>query len=78
MQLPDMSGHEVMRAIREDPALYRTPCIAFSADASEPAVASAIGGGFREYLYKPIAASDFLLAIDRLMDEAQPSLIGSL
>jgi len=33
MQLPDMSGHEVMQAVLDDPELYRTPCIAFSAEA---------------------------------------------
>ena len=70
MNLPDMSGHELMQAVLADPLLYRTPCIAFSADTGNAAVESAIRAGFREYLDKPIAAADFLTALDRLLDDA--------
>lgn len=69
MHLPDMSGDEVVRAVLADPLLYRTPCIAFSAGNDGAAIESAIRAGFREYLCKPIAAADFLAALDRLMED---------
>ena len=67
MHLPDMAGHDVVRAILDDPVLYRVPCIAFSADMDEGLVEAAIRSGFREYMHKPIAAAEFLSLIDSLM-----------
>lgn len=67
VNLPDMSGHEVVRAILDDPELHRTPCIAFSADAQEADIEAAIRSGFREFLCKPIGAGEFLSVVDRLM-----------
>ncbi|QPF72066.1 PAS domain S-box protein [Roseateles sp. DAIF2] len=67
MRLPDMSGHEVLRAILDDPELCRIPCIAFSADTGVEDVESAIRSGFREFLPKPSSATEFLLAIDRIL-----------
>lgn len=73
LQLPDMSGHDVLRTVLDDPALHRIPCVAFSADAREQAVEEAIRGGFREFLPKPIDVTEFLSAIDRLIaDETGP------
>ncbi len=69
MSLPDMGGEEVVRAVLADPLLSRTPCIAFSASNDPAAVASAIRAGFREYLHKPIAAAEFVAALDRLLDD---------
>ncbi len=69
MHLPDMTGHDVMRMLLDDPDLYRTPCVAFSADGDDHAVAAAIRSGFREFMQKPIAAAEFLQVIDRLASE---------
>lgn len=74
MDLPDMGGEEVVRAVLADPQLHRTPCIAFSARDDDDAVESAIRAGFLGYLRKPIAAADFLAALDRLIeDESLPT-----
>ena len=70
MQLPDMTGHDVLRTVLDDPTLHRIPCVAFSADAREEAVDEAIRGGFREFLPKPVDVGEFLSTIDRLIDEA--------
>ncbi len=69
MNLPDMDGHEVLRAVLADPILYRTACIAFSADDDEAVVDAAIRAGFRQYLRKPIAPADFLLALDQVLGD---------
>jgi PAS domain S-box-containing protein len=67
LNLPDMTGHEFIRRILDDPELHRTPCVAYSADAGTSAVEEAVRNGFREYLGKPIGIAEFLAAVDRLM-----------
>ncbi|MBX3621215.1 MAG: PAS domain S-box protein [Rhizobacter sp.] len=69
MTLPDMSGLALMQAVLDDPLLHRTPCVAFSADASDGAVDAAIRAGFREYWVKPMARDAFLAAVDRVVGE---------
>jgi CheY-like chemotaxis protein len=67
MDLPDMTGTEVLQQVLADPLLNRTPCAAFSANALDSEVEAAIAAGFREYLVKPIGKNAFLAAVDRLM-----------
>jgi len=50
MHLPDMTGHDVMRAFLDDADLCRVPCVAFSAEAGAQAVDDAIRCGFRGFL----------------------------
>ncbi|MBI5258925.1 MAG: PAS domain S-box protein [Burkholderiales bacterium] len=65
--LPDLDGNELVRQLMADPDLYRTPCVAFSADQDLRAVERAIRAGFREYLHKPVASAEFLALVDRLL-----------
>ena len=67
IDLPDMSGHEVLRAILAEPQLSRACGVAFSANGGATDIEAAIRSGFLEYLRKPISAEDFLAAIDRLI-----------
>lgn len=67
MGLPDVGGLALMRAVLDDPLLYRTPCIAFSADHSDGAIEAAIRAGYREYWVKPMAREAFLDALDRVV-----------
>jgi PAS domain S-box-containing protein len=69
LDLPDMTGHEFVRYVLDDPELQRTPCVAYSADAGSSAVEDAICNGFREHLGKPIGIAEFLAAVDRLMQD---------
>lgn len=66
--LPDTTGADLVRAIRADPLLYRTRCIAFSADGDDQAVEHAIRAGFHAYLHKPVSCTDFLALLDRQLD----------
>lgn len=76
IHLPDMSGHDVLRAIQADPDLFRTPCAACSADDSQAAIDAAVRLGFREYLPKPLPLDSLLDLIDRLVDPAPSLALG--
>ncbi len=59
MQLPDMSGLEVLDRLRADPATSGLRVVALSADAMPAQVAEAIARGAEAYWTKPLALSKF-------------------
>jgi PAS domain S-box-containing protein len=69
LQLPDFSGHEVMRRLRAEPALAGCRIVALSADAMPSHIEAALEAGFDEYWTKPIQFDHFLAGIDRLAAE---------
>jgi PAS domain S-box-containing protein len=54
MNLPDMSGREVIERLRADRRTRRLRCIAFSADAMREQIDAALAAGFDGYWTKPI------------------------
>lgn len=67
MMMPDMNGFQVLQAVRADPALRHTPCIAVSANAMEEQIRDAMAAGFDGYLTKPLSADDLFKEIDRVL-----------
>jgi PAS domain S-box-containing protein len=67
LQLPDISGFDVVNQIRGDPALRHTACVAFSANAQVSEIEAAISAGFRDYLVKPASQAEFLVMLDRFL-----------
>jgi CheY-like chemotaxis protein len=66
LQLPDMSGIEVMRRLRPEPALAACRFVALSANAMPEDVSQALAAGFNEYWTKPLNLQQFLADIDAL------------
>jgi len=66
MQLPDMDGHAVLRALRADPATAAMRCIALSANAMPEDIRSALAQGFDDYWTKPLDLAAFLRSLERL------------
>jgi CheY-like chemotaxis protein len=64
INLPGMSGLEVLKVLREDPALEHTPVIALSADAMPHDIERGVAAGFFCYLTKPIKIKEFMSALD--------------
>jgi PAS domain S-box-containing protein len=60
MQLPDMDGLAVLRALRADPATATLRCVALSANAMPEDMAAARAAGADDYWTKPIQFPDFL------------------
>jgi len=66
LQLPDIDGFEVLRALREDDAMRDTDCIALSANAMPEDISRAMSLGFDGYWTKPIDFKQFLAGLDVL------------
>lgn len=64
MQLPDGDGHELLQALRADPATAHIPCVALSANAMPEDVRRASDAGFADYWTKPIDFKVFLAGLD--------------
>lgn len=79
VNLPDMSGLDVVSALRADPATSALRCVAFSADALKEQIDTALGAGFDDYWTKPIDLQRMLellshqLAVARDRQRPSPS-----
>ncbi len=69
LHLPDMTGHEVLSRLLEDPTTRDIPVIALTASAMPPDVAEGMAKGFFRYLTKPM---DFELFLNTLKAAVAP------
>lgn len=60
INLPDMSGIDVLGMLREDPATAHIPVVAISANAMPHDIERGLEAGFFKYLTKPIKVDAFL------------------
>jgi CheY-like chemotaxis protein len=67
LHLPDMHGAEVLRRIREDSALARTPVVIISADVTRDQADDLVRSGARAYLPKPMDVQAFLRIVDDVL-----------
>ena len=65
IQLPEVSGLEVTKWIKDDPELYRIPVVAVTAFAMKGDEERIRQGGCEAYLSKPISIAKFLDTIRR-------------
>jgi signal transduction histidine kinase/ActR/RegA family two-component response regulator len=77
LNLPGLSGFEVLAQLRREPDTARIPAIAVSANAMRADIERALAAGFARYLTKPIDIGQFNEVIDgvlatRTVDEKQP------
>jgi len=70
MQLPDMTGLEVLRRLRAEPATRRIPVVSLSASALPAEVEAALEGGAFDYWTKPIDIDVFVTGMARLLRAA--------
>ena len=68
INLPGISGVEVLRILRADPSTAHIPIIALSANAVPRDIAKALEAGFLNYLTKPIKVNEFMEALDMALD----------
>ena len=68
MQLPDISGLELLCHLKTDAATAGIPVIVVSADATAQQVDAALDAGAIRYLTKPVAVNELLATIDDLLD----------
>ena len=75
INLPGISGVEVLTILRQDPATKRIPVLAISANAMPLDVVRGLQAGFFRYLTKPIKIDEFWRALDLAL-AAAPAVAG--
>ena len=60
VNLPDISGIEAMKILREDPVTAHIPIVALSANAMPRDIEKGLEAGFFRYLTKPIKVNEFM------------------
>ncbi len=60
VNLPDISGIEAMKILREDPLTAHIPIVALSANAMPRDIVKGLEAGFFRYLTKPIKVNEFM------------------
>jgi PAS domain S-box-containing protein len=73
MQLPDMSGAEVLHKLRADSATANIPVVICSADATEVQIQRMLAAGAIDYITKPISVSRLLSVLDNILVESGES-----
>ena len=72
VMMPELDGHAVLRALRDDPATITIPFIFLTAKGEKGDVRDGMNRGADDYLTKPVAKADLLSAIaSRLQRSAQ-------
>ncbi|MFA6467606.1 MAG: PAS domain S-box protein [Bacteroidota bacterium] len=67
INLPGMSGIEVLKHLRESRATFHIPVLAISANAMPADIKNGLEAGFFRYLTKPINVQEFLETLDAAM-----------
>jgi CheY-like chemotaxis protein/anti-sigma regulatory factor (Ser/Thr protein kinase) len=68
MQLPDITGPELLRHLVTDDETAAIPVIVVSADASAARIEQALTMGAVHYVTKPVELAAFLLALDEVLE----------
>jgi len=68
INLPDLSGHTILRRLRADPRTSGTPIVIVSADATPSQIATCKAAGANHYLTKPFDIPAFFAVIDEYLE----------
>ena len=73
VMMPGMSGLEVCRELRKDPATAKIPVIILTALAQGADIAAGFAAGAADYIVKPFSPRDFALRVQAVLARAQAS-----
>ena len=71
VNLPDISGIEAMKVLREDPVTAHIPIVALSANAMPRDIRKGLEAGFFRYLTKPIKVEEFMDTLRLALEVAE-------
>ena len=71
INLPGISGLDVLKILREDPATTHIPVVALSANAMLRDIELGLELGFFRYLTKPIKVKEFMATLDVALEFSQ-------
>lgn len=72
LNLPDISGKEVLDLLQQEDATKNIPVVVVSADATPPQIARLLAAGAKAYLTKPIEVPEFLGTLDAMLLGSRP------
>ena len=72
IMMPEISGLELLREMREDPALKPIPVVIISAKSMPADVRSGMDAGASTYLTKPVGFLELKEAVERALDTPIP------
>lgn len=67
LHLPDMSGADVLRGLRDAPETREIPVVVITADITPGRIEQLRGAGVRHYLTKPLDVRTFLAVLDEVL-----------
>jgi PAS domain S-box-containing protein len=67
LDLPDISGKEVLARLREDDLTKEIPVIMVSADATASQIERLLAAGAQAYVTKPLDVADFVKTVDQIL-----------
>jgi CheY-like chemotaxis protein len=73
LHLPDISGTEVLRQVRDDPRTTAIPVIVISADATPGQIERLLTDGALAYLTKPLDVKKLLSLLDQTLPSGGPA-----
>ena len=74
MQLPDIGGLDVLKALKDDPATQDIPVVMVSADATSGPRETLLAAGAAEYLTKPLEIRSFLAVVTSILGQKEASV----
>lgn len=69
--MPNMHGIDLLKAIRQDPALKDTPVLMVTAEAAKENVLIAVQAGVNNYIVKPFTAAALKERIDLILEKVK-------
>jgi PAS domain S-box-containing protein len=78
INLPGLSGFDVLNILRDDPATADIPVVALSANAMPRDIARGLEAGFFRYLTKPIRIPEFMDTLDIALEFADQRTVASV
>ncbi len=73
LSLPEMDGWEVLRQLKQDPAMKHIPVVALTAHALVTDRNRALDAGFDDYDIKPVEMPRLLKKMETLLNNGEPS-----
>jgi len=70
--MPGLSGFEVLRQLKADPALRRVPVIMVTAKGHERDVLSGLRGGAADYIVKPFSLKELAARVELALSREAP------
>lgn len=68
LNLPKLSGHEVLAEIRQDQNLKRIPVIVLTVSTHDEDIVKAFDSGASGYIHKPPSTTEFIKVISTVLD----------